>query len=294
MPETISFFSQGSRLAGRLWGSGQGRAPALLVTGSWMTVKEQMPANYAPLLADAGYVVLTFDFRGFGESGGEPRDVESARGKAEDIRNAVSWLRTHPSVDPDRIGAVAICASAGYVALAMTDEPQLRSVALVAPWLHDAGIVSEIYGGEDGVRTRMEQALAARERYARSGEVEYVPAASSSDSSAAMCMPGDALDYYLNPDRGAVPQWHNRFAVMAWKEWLAFDAIGIAPRVRAPVRIISSDGSATPAGARRFEAGLGGAHDSIWMEGTQFDFYDDGDTVAEAAKHAVAHLRATL
>lgn len=61
--------------------------------------------------------------------------VESARGKAEDIRNAVSWLRTHPSVDPDRIGAVAIWASAGYVALAMTDEPQLRSVAMVAQGL---------------------------------------------------------------------------------------------------------------------------------------------------------------
>jgi fermentation-respiration switch protein FrsA (DUF1100 family) len=295
MPESVSFFSQGARLAGAIWPtSSRGRAPAVIVTGSWTAVKEQMPANYAPLLAEAGYVVLTFDFRGFGESEGQPRDVESARSKAEDIRNAVAFLRTHPAVDPDRVGAVPICASAGYVAAAMLDEPHIRSVAMVAPWLHDAEIVRTTYGGDDAVRQRIGQAVAAREQYAASADVAYVPAASSSDESAAMHMPADVIDYYLNPRRGAIPEWSGRFATMAWKEWLEFDPIALAPRAAAPIRLVTGEKTATPGGARKFEAALRSPHDSVWMEGSQFDFYDRPETVAAAAQHAIAHLRSTL
>lgn len=253
-----------------------------------------MPTNYAPLLANAGFAALTFDFRGFGESEGEPRAVESAMSKAADISNAISFLRTHPAVDADRIGAVSICASSGYLAVAMLDEPRLKTAAMIAPWLHNAEIVRELYGGEDGVQGRKRQALEAQEAYATSGKVHYVPAASNSDKTAAMCMPGDALDYYLNPRRGAIKQWSNRFAVMAWKEWLDFDPIALAPRVRTPLRIITSEKNATPGGARLFDAGLTDQHDSVWMEGTQFDFYDDEHTVAMAASHAITHLRSTL
>ena len=294
MPDPIAFHSQGARLAGRLWPSPRGRAPAGIVTGSWTTVKEQMPARYGPLLADAGFTVLTFDFRGFGASAGEPRDLESARSKAEDVRNAVAFLRTHPAVDPERIGALAICASAGYVALATLDEPCLRSVAMVAPWLHDVGIVRALYGGDGGVRQRTDQARAARERYAATGHVDYVPAASSTDARAAMHMPAEQLDYYLNPERGAIPEWGARFAVMAWSEWLAFDAIALAARVDVPVRLVTGEQTATPAGVRQFEAALRAPHDSVWLPGTQFDFYDRPETVAAAARHAVEHLRATL
>ena len=295
MPEQITFFSQGARLTGRLWSPPGRRRPAVLVTGSWMTVKEQMPGRYAPLLADAGFAAMTFDFRGFGESEGAPREVESPAQKAEDIRNAVAFLRTHPDVDGDRIGALAVCASAGYAAAAAAGAGgALRSIAMIAPWLHDAEIVRAVYGGEEGVSQRLAQAAAARERYASTGEVDYVPAASSSDATAAMYWPGDALDYYLNPRRGRIREWGARFALMAWKEWLEFDPIALAPRVAVPIRMVTGEQTATPGGARKFEAALSGAHDSVWIEGTQFDFYDDPKTVESAARLAGEHLRATL
>jgi fermentation-respiration switch protein FrsA (DUF1100 family) len=294
MPEHVTFFSQGARLAGRLWGKPGLRRPAVIVMGSWMTVKEQMPARYAPLLADAGFTAMTFDFSGFGESEGTPREVESATQKAEDIRNAASFLRTHAYVEGERIGALAVCASAGYTAAAAAGEGALRSIAMVAPWLHDAEIVRAVYGGEEGVNQRLAQAAAARERYAKTGEVEYVAAASNSDATAAMYWPGDALDYYLNPRRGAIPEWGARFALMAWKEWLEFDPIALAPRVAIPVRLVTGEQTATPGGARKFEAALAGARDSVWLQGTQFDFYDDPKTVESAARLAADHLRATL
>jgi hypothetical protein len=157
----------------------------------------------------------------------------------------------------------------------MVDGASPKSAVMVAPWLHDAGIVREVYGGEDKVQERLAQARAARGKYAKTGQIDYVKAASNSDPSAAMYWPGEALDYYLNPERGKVPEWGGRLASMAWEEWLTFDPISIASGVRAPVRLVTGEGSATPGGARKFESALGGPHDSVWIEGNQFEFYDD-------------------
>jgi pimeloyl-ACP methyl ester carboxylesterase len=60
---------------------------------------------------------------------------------------------------------------------------------------------------------------------------------------AAMLM---AIDFYRDPARGAVAGWPNRFAVMAWPEWLRFDPIAMAPRIRVPTLIVHSEDAAIP------------------------------------------------
>lgn len=293
--ERVTFDSHGQKLVGMLHiPSVAARTPAVIVTGSWTTIKEQMPANYAPLLAEAGLVALTFDFRGYGESEGQPRDVESAVAKAEDIRAAVSFLQGNANVDGERIGVLPICASAGYTVLAAKDEPGIKSIAMIAPWLHNRPIVESFYGGAAGVAERLEKARTARKRFNETGTVEYVKAASNSDTTAAMYGEGDALDYYLNPKRGARPQWGARFAVMAWKEWLEFDPIAMAPHVKVPTRLVTGEQTATPGGARQFASGMTAPHDIVSLDGTQFDFYDNPKTVAVAAAAAVEHFRSTL
>jgi uncharacterized protein len=292
--ETVHFDSQGTRLTGRLHHPGGPTPPAIIVTGSWLTVKEQMPENYAPRLAEAGYAALTFDFRGFGQSEGEPREVESPARKAEDLRAAARFLADHPRVDGRNVGSLAICASAGYAAAASRDGAPIRSIAMVAPWLHDAAIVRSFYGGEAGVNDRLGQALVARRRYEQTGQVDYIKAASNTDPSAAMYGEGDTVDYYLNPKRGAVPEWGRRFALMAWTEWLAYDPIAFAGEVTVPTRLVTGEQTATPQGARQFAAALKAPHDLVWLPGTQFDFYDNPATVSAATAAAIEHFRRTL
>jgi uncharacterized protein len=75
---TLPFFRGDVRLAGRVFRQTDRldiRQPAVIVTGSWLTVKEQMPETYAVRLAERGYTAFTFDFTGFGESGGAPRQA---------------------------------------------------------------------------------------------------------------------------------------------------------------------------------------------------------------------------
>jgi hypothetical protein len=266
-------------------------AAAAVVTGTWTSVKEQMADRYAAALAERGIAGLSFDFSGFGLSGGEPREVESPARKAEDIRTAVSFLAGHPAVDPGRIGALAVCASAMYASLAAGKDDRLKALALVAPWIHDAGLVEEAYGGKARVAERLRAGGAAAERYRQTGVVDYVPVADASDPDAAMPM---EIDFYTNPRRGAVAGWPNRFAVMAWCDWLTLDGVALADRVTAPTLIVHSQDAAIPDGARRFYDRLAGPKDITWTGGTQFDFYDQPATVTTAADLAAAHLRTHL
>jgi uncharacterized protein len=142
--------------------------------------------------------------------------------------------------------------------------------------------------------SRLTKAKQARAKFEESGKVEYVKAASNTDKSAAMYMEGDALDYYLNPKRGAIPQWGGRFATMAWTEWLKLDPIASAAEVKVPTRVITGPKTATPTGATAFAEKLSVPHDVVTFEGTQFDFYDDPKLVAAAVAAAVEHFKKTL
>jgi uncharacterized protein len=290
----VTFPSGGVQLVGTLYSPEDApatlRRPGIVVTGSWTTVKEQMAALYASRLANAGFFALAFDSRGFGESAGEVRDHECPMMKAEDICAAFSFLETVPDIDPHRLGALALCASAGYAATAAVADSRVRSLALVAPWLHDAGILEQLYG-KDGLATRMAKGRAARAEYEDSQVVESVPAVSTVDPEAAMYGP---FDYYLDPARGGIAQWSNRFAVMSWIDWLEFDAHRIASRVAVPTLLVHSEQAAIPEGARRFHAAMKARGRFLWTSGTQFDFYDQEPTVSFAAQAAVDHFQSTL
>ncbi|WP_431971576.1 alpha/beta hydrolase [Nocardia sp. bgisy134] len=288
----VEFDSDGVKLTGNLFlPVGRDRAPGVVVAGTWTSVKELMADRYAQRLAEQGYAALSFDFTGFGESQGEPRDVENPARKVRDIHHAVSFLAGHPAVDGDRLGALGVCAAAMYMSDNAAHDMRVKSLALVAPWLHDAAICEQVYGGADAVAAKIEIAREARSRFDETGEVDYVPVVSATDERAAM--PYD-IDFYLNPTRGGIPAWPNRFAVMSWIDWLTYDAIALAPLIGQPTLLVHSEDAAIPDGARRFHAGLPGRKDITWTQGTQFDFYDQEPQVTVAVDAVAAHFGRTL
>jgi uncharacterized protein len=291
--EAVTFPAGGVLLAGAFYrpAVADSPLPAVVVTGTWTSIREQMADRYAARLAAHGFTTLAFDHTGYGASAGFVRNYESPVLKTRDIHDAVSYLSTRTDlVDPSQIAALGVCASAGYTTSNAVDDPRVLALALIAPWLHDAAIAEQIYGGPDGVAERMRAAAIARTRHELDGTVDYVPAVSASNPLAAM--PFD-IDFYQDPQRGAVPAWPNRFATMAWPGWLTYDPIALAPRVQQPTLIVHSDQAAIPDGARRFAAAL---TDSTveWRNGTQFDFYDNDShvdlAVSLTAKHLSMHL----
>ena len=76
---------------------------AVVLTGPFTGVKDQVVGTYAARLHERGLTTLAFDHRGFGESGGR-RAHEDSQGKLADLRAAVSRLAAHPAVEAARVG----------------------------------------------------------------------------------------------------------------------------------------------------------------------------------------------
>lgn len=267
------------------------KLPGVVVTGAWTTVKEQMPATYAQAMAERGYAVLAFDFRNWGESEGNQRQLENPTYKTEDIIAAAHYLTTRPEIDKNKIAGLGICASAGYMADAAVQSNDIKAIALVAPWLHNPAIVNEVYGGEESVKSLIETSRKAEAKYEATGELSLITAASLTDENALMYQ----APYYTEEDRGMIPEYVNEFNLASWEGWLTYDAITIAENLTKPVLIVHSEAAAIPQGAKEFYNHLSGLKNQLWLENiTQFDFYDSLEAVTTASDAVAKHFGETL
>jgi len=105
--QPISFYSEGVKLRGDLFlpddlKPGQKRAAVLLCHGYTGVRNLYLPDN-ARLLAEAGYVVMNFDYKGWGDSEGSPSRLDP-HGRVADAQAALTILASQPMVDADRLG----------------------------------------------------------------------------------------------------------------------------------------------------------------------------------------------
>lgn len=288
------FFSDGTRLCGTLHRNIDNLdtpQPTIVISGSWLTVKEQMADRYARELASRGFSAFTFDFAGFGRSAGEPRQAEIPVRKISDIHAATNFVRSLSCTQGAAVGYLAICASAQYTLAAAASGSSIASLVSVAGWFHDAPSIAPFYGGSEGVKQRLQRGRSALDTYVSSGKDQMAPAYADGDDRAGMYFP---LDYYANAARGRLPEWRNEMSEMTWLYWLTFDGMRAAKSVNTPTLMIHGDGCALPANARRVHDELRGPKELLWMEGSQVDFYDQPPLVTAAVDAAVRHFRNTL
>ncbi|MCC8198645.1 MAG: alpha/beta hydrolase [Tannerellaceae bacterium] len=132
----------GITLTGDLYipGNGEGKLPAIAVSGPFGAVKEQSSGLYAQTMAERGFITLAFDPSYTGESGGEPRYVASPDINTEDFSAAVDFLSIQDQVDPERIGIIGICGWGGLAINAAAIDTRIK--ATVASTMYDMSRVN--------------------------------------------------------------------------------------------------------------------------------------------------------
>ena len=136
--------------------------PAIIVSHPGGGVKEQTAGTYAQKLAEQGFVTIAYDASYQGESGGQPRQLENPHIRTEDVSAVLDYLTTLDYIDNDRIGAMGICAGAGYTANAAINDRRIKAVGTISMvnigqmfrngWLgdgKDADAIPFIQAGDD-------------------------------------------------------------------------------------------------------------------------------------------------
>lgn len=266
---------------------GGGSRIGLVFDGPLTSVKEQVTGNYAAAMADRGFVTLAIDHRHFGESDGAPRFLEDPNKKVQDTRVCVDFLGQMSEVA--RVGAVGICAGAGYMSRAVANDDRIAAWGTVAGFFHDAA-QQKVWMG-DGYEAAIDKARAARDKFEKTGVSDEIPAVG--DGEVAMPM-AEACDYY-GTERGAVPNYTNSFAMMSREHTLVWDAMSAAPEIDVPTLMIHSEKALAPALARKFFQALGGPKQEIWVASIgQIDFYDRPERIDPAADALADHFREHL
>jgi len=157
--------------------------PAIVVTHPGGGVKEQCSSLYAWNLAKNGYVALAFDASHQGESEGLPRYLEDPTSRVEDIRSAVDFLVSLKYVDENKIGAMGICAGAGYTMNAIQTDLRIKAAAGISTWNtgHSARFGFPGVNIENFMQKLLKEVAEARTKEARGEEPlywNYVPKSS--------------------------------------------------------------------------------------------------------------------
>lgn len=103
-------------------------------------VKEMRLGAYAERFSEAGYDVLVFDYRHFGESEGQPRQLLSIKKQHQDWVSAVEFASKHSQVPTDRIILWGSSLSGGHVMATAARLPKVAAVIAQVP--HVNGIAS--------------------------------------------------------------------------------------------------------------------------------------------------------
>lgn len=107
------------------------------------TRDDGLPA-YADEFCAAGHTVALFDYRGFGASTGEPRQVIDIAAQHADYRAVVQWARTLDGVDPTRIALWGSSFSGGHVLAVAAEDPSIAAVVSQAPFTDALPTLAEV------------------------------------------------------------------------------------------------------------------------------------------------------
>jgi acetyl esterase/lipase len=127
-----AFFSEGSRLEATVYYPDDlpddGQHPALVINSGYQGFNEFYPKLFAERLTARGYVCLGFDYRGMADSEGEKGRVLIEE-QVQDVRNAVTFIRSQDDIDPRRVGLAGWGMGAANVVLAAEKAGDIAGVA---------------------------------------------------------------------------------------------------------------------------------------------------------------------
>jgi dienelactone hydrolase len=288
----VTFDSGGDQCAAWLYTpDSPGPHPIAVLAHGFGGVREARLWAYAERFAEAGIAALVFDYRGFGGSSGEPRQLLSIPRQLDDWRAAIAFARRLDGIDPDRVAAWGTSFSGGHVAVIAAEDSRLAAAISQGPFFD--GLAALQAAGPANIVRLTVAGLRDEARRLRRRPPFMLPVVGPPGTPAAMNSPDAQPGYmalFASPEA-----WRNEVAARIGLRVGLYRPIRHAARVRCPLLVCVADrdvvtppGPAVAAAARaprgelrRYDAG----HFDIYV-GMTFEL-----VVADQVEFLRRHLR---
>jgi pimeloyl-ACP methyl ester carboxylesterase len=246
--EDIAFVSGDAECAAWLYLPEGDRAPgpAVVLGHGLGAVKEMRLDAYAERFAAAGYACLVFDYRHFGASGGEPRQLLDIDRQLADWAAAVARARALDAVDPDRVAIFGSSFGGGHAIITAARDPRVAAAIAQCPFTD--GLASALTLGP--VSTVKVSALGLRDELARLRGAAPVRVALSGPPRSAALMPTADANAEFTALAPAGMEFTNAVAARVGLRIALHYPGRAARRVRAPILFcVCDEDSVAPARA---------------------------------------------
>jgi dienelactone hydrolase len=250
-----------------------GKIPCVVMGHGFSGTQDRL-FDTAQRFARAGLAALTFDYRSFGESCGEPRQVVNVSEQQEDWRAAVRFARGLEGVDPQRVALWGSSLGGGHVIVVAAGDPRVAAVVAQIPF---NGFPRRVEGrstldtlkllwamGVDAARGRMGLSPRYIPMVGRPGEVAVTATLRAQEHVAALTGgQGDSL-------------WRNEVAPRGLFGMMRYRPGDAARRLAMPVLVsVAEDDRETPGEKTRQIAERAPRGELRRYPGDHFDFYRD-------------------
>lgn len=294
----VTFRSHGVACAAYLYRpeAAVGDVPCVVMAHGFTATRDERLPAYAERFADAGAAVLVFDYRHFGASDGQPRQLLDVGRQHEDYRAAIAYARGQDGIDPGRIVLWGSSFSGGHVLAVAATDPRIAAVISQIPFVDGLAAAAKI------PPTTMLKLAAAGTRDAAGVALgrppHLLPAVGAPGDVAAMTSRDAEPGFRALVGPGSL--WRNEFAARLMLTLPAYRPGLRAERLGMPLLVCVADKDRTtppePAQRAAERAPRGQlrrypvAHFDIYL-GDTFEQVV-GDQVEFLAQHVIAHPRA--
>lgn len=261
--------------------------PVVVMAHGLAGTKDSGLQPFAEALAGAGLDVLAFDYRGFGASGGVPRQTVSMADQLDDYRAAMSAAARLPGADPQRLVLWGVSLAGGHVLAAAAHRDDVAAVVSLTP------LVDGLAAGRHALAYHKPSAMlrsTALGLRSRVGRARMMPVVARPGELGALTLDGCLEDYLAI----AGPTWVNEVDATVGLELGNHRPGKQARHVRAPllVQIADLDRSAPPHAAAK--AAFAGRAEVRHYPCDHFDVWPGKEWHEPAVRHQVHFLRRHL
>jgi cephalosporin-C deacetylase-like acetyl esterase len=299
MKTPIAFSYDGSTLRGSLQTPDapvSNRYPLVIMSQGLGTLHEWAQPT-VDVLTEAGIACLTFDYRGFGISDGEPRQEANPWKLVHDLRAAIDFAHTLSQIDSDRIALWGSCYGGGVTMVAAAVDRRVKAVVTQVPLVSGYGAMRSLTTPE--VLDAICSSLDSDRVSVISGEPRIRLTQTTLDPSVpALAYDQETYDWMTGEAAAATPHWVNQLTLQTVAMMLEFEPGEYLARLggKPLLMIVADDDTICPAdlAVAAYER-VDGPKQLIHLEGDHYCVYQDQfDLVAKAARDwFIQHLLET-